>query len=90
MSSIMTTTNEDDVFVYSEMQFNENNQVANAHSKRFVCGMVFEGYKSRPYTKMIRTKDIEAMNAQYPDTKIVAKGSKAKVTYTKPHTELNL
>jgi len=90
MSKILTTTNESDVFVYSEMQFNELNTIAHQTSKRFVCGSVYEGPIARPYTKMINIKDLAAMNAQYPDTKIVTKGKRSRVSYTKPFTELNI
>ena len=90
MSTILTTTNESDVFVYSEMQFNELNMIANQTSRRYVCGSVYEGPIARPYTKMINIKDLKAMNAQYPDTKIVTRGKRTKVSYTKPYTELNI
>jgi hypothetical protein len=39
---------------------------------------------------MINIKDLAAMNAQYPDTKIVTKGKRSRVSYTKPFTELNI
>ena len=90
MSTILTTTNENDVFVYSEMQFNELNMIAKQTSRRFVCGSVYEGHIARPYTKMIAYKDLKAMEAQYPDTKIVTRGKRTKVSYTKPFTELNI
>lgn len=90
MATILTTTNENDVFVYSEMQFNELNTIANQNSKRFVCGSVYEGHIARPFTKMIDAKDLKAMNDQYPDTKIVTRGKRTKVQYTRPFTELNI
>ena len=89
-NTILTTTNENDVFVYSEMQFNENNMIANQHSQRFVCGSVYEGHIAKPYTKMIDIKDLKAMSDQYPDTKIVTRGKRTKVSYTKPFNELNI
>ena len=90
MRTILTTINENDVFVYSEMQFNEFNKIANQDSKRYVCGAVYEGHIARPYTKMIDIKDLDAMNAQYPDTKIVTRGKRTRVSYSKPFTELNI
>lgn len=90
MRTILTTINENDVFVYSEMQFNELNMIANKNSKRYVCGSVYEGHIARPFTKMIDAKDLQAMNAQYPDTKIVTRGKRTKVSYSKPYTELNI
>ena len=90
MRTILTTINEEDVFVYSEMQFNELNTIAKQSSRRFVCGSVYEGHIARPFTKMINIKDLKAMNAQYPDTKIVTRGKRTKVSYSKPFTELNI
>ena len=90
MATILTTTNEDDVFVYSEMQFNEFNRIANQNSQRYVCGSVYEGHIARPYTKMINIRDLDGMNAQYPDTKIVTRGKRTKVQYSRPYNELNI
>lgn len=66
------------------------NMIAHQTSRRFVCGSVYEGPIAKPYTKMIDIKDLKAMNAQYPDTKIVTRGKRTKVSYIKPFTELNI
>ena len=89
-TTILTTINEEDVFVYSEMQFNELNNIAKQSSRRFVCGSVYEGAIARPFTKMINIKDLKAISDLYPDTKIVTRGKKSKISYSKPFTELNI
>ena len=90
MTTMLTTTNYNDVFVYSEMQYKEDNDIALKNSKRFVCGSIYEGHNAKPFTKLININDLNAMTIQYPDTKIVARGNKSKVKYTKPFTELNI
>lgn len=88
----MTTTNGNKtvIFVYSEMQMNEENSIHKKIGKRFVCGNVYAGNGPKPYTKQIQENELSAMIAKYPDTKIVIQGVLKDIKYEEPKYELNI
>lgn len=72
------------VFVYSEMQIDEENVVCKRIGKIFSCGTVTVGHTYTQYSKMINEEDLDAMAARYPDTKVIARGklSDSNLKYT--------
>lgn len=85
-----TKTNENDIFVYSDAQLQEDNNIAKSKCKRFVCGQVYIGAVSKPFTKIIKESDLPAMQNKYPDMRIITSGKKASIKYTKPTTTLDI
>ena len=85
-----TKTNENDIFVYSDSQLQEDNTIAKSKGRRFVCGQVYIGAISKPFTKIIKESDLSAMQNKFPDMKIVTSGKKATIRYTKPTTTLDI
>lgn len=79
-----------DVFIYSEMQFTENNSIAKKSSKKFVVGQIFEGADTKSFTRIIKEKDLKSVQEIYPDVKIVASGNKFKMKYTMPAYKLDV
>lgn len=85
-----TKTNENDIFVYSDSQLQEDNTIAKSKGRRFVCGQVYIGAISKPFTKIIKESDLAAMQSKFPDMKIVTSGKKTTIRYTKPTTTLDI
>lgn len=89
----MTTTvngNKEVIFVYSEMQMNEENTISRSSRKRFICGKVYSGIGAKLYTKQIQDSELSAMVSRYPDTKVVIKGKLKDIKYEEPKYELNI
>lgn len=83
------TTGKEVVFVYSELQINEENSIAKAKGCKFVTGKVYIGLTPKQFSKRILAKDLKAMEAQYPDTKTVAKGNITHFKFEDPKVVLN-
>lgn len=75
------------IFVYSEIQYNEEDSIATKVGKRFKPGKLYFGKSSKDYTKMIKKDQYTAMRAQYPDVRVVAEGPKDEFKYTEPKKE---
>ncbi len=88
----MTTKNGNKtvIFVYSEMQMNEENSILKKQGKRFVCGNVYSGIGAKQFTKQIQEGELAAMCAKYPDTKIVIQGTLKDIKFEEPKDELNV
>lgn len=76
------------VFVYSEIQMDEENNIASKTGKKYTPGRVFTGATSKEYTKLIRADQLSFMKLQYPDTKIIDQGMISAFKYTEPKKEL--
>ena len=89
---MMTVTNGDAIviFVYSEIQMNEENTISKKKGKRFICGNIYSGIGAKPYTKQIQENELSGMVSRYPDTKIVIKGKLKDIKFTEPKYELNI
>lgn len=89
---MMTTNNGNDtvIFVYSEIQKNEENEVSRKMGKRFICGNVYSGLGPKQYTKMILENELAAMCRKYPDTKVVTSGKLKNISFTEVKYELNI
>ncbi len=83
----MQSSNYEVIFVYSEIQYNEEDSIATKVGKRFKPGKLYFGKSSKDYTKMIKAEQYKAMRAQYPDVRIVAQGAKDTFKYTDPKKE---
>lgn len=83
------SNNYDVIFVYSELQSNEDNEIAGKIGKKFKPGKLYFGSSSKDYTKMIKEEQYTAYRAQYPDARIVAQGKRADFKYTEPKKEFN-
>ena len=88
----MTTKNGNQVviFVYSEMQMAEENQIAKRIGKRFVCGNIYSGIGAKQFTKQIQEDELPGMIARYPDTKIVIKGKIKDIKFEDVKYKLNI
>lgn len=88
----MTTSNGEQsvIFVYSELQIKEENEISRRVGKRFVCGNVFSGLGPKEYSKMILENELSAMSRKYPDTKIVLSGKLKNINFTNVKYELNI
>lgn len=75
------------VFVYSEMQVDEEKSVCRKVGKIFTCGSVVNGHSRDQFSKIINESEIDAMSNQYPDTKIIVKGKLSAIKYTPVKTE---
>ena len=75
---------EDVYFCMSDQQVNEENQILAKSVREYICGLVYVGNKAEKYSKMIKESELKAMESQYPDTRIVASGSKNDFKFTRP------
>ena len=80
--------NNDVVFIYSETQIAAENEVARKAGKKYVCGTVYKGAIQQKYSKLVRSTLLEAVQSQYPDAKIVARGRRDTFRFTQPTKEL--
>lgn len=80
----------DVIFVYSELQIRERNEILNKRGQRFVCGKLYTGAGNKPFSRIIKEKDLDAMKSQYPDMKIVGQGNKSNFRYVNVSSELNI
>lgn len=78
---------QDMLFVYSEMQIDEEKKICKKIGKIFECGTVAIGHSNQQYTKVIPLSDLDAMCAQYPDTIIVTQGKLSTMKYTEVKRE---
>jgi hypothetical protein len=69
------------IFVYSEMQINEDTVVNRKLGRNFKCGSVYVGSTEKQFSKIIDPDDLEAMIVNYPDTKIIYRGRLSKTKY---------
>jgi hypothetical protein len=76
------------MFVYSEIQMEEENTIASKTGKKYVPGSVFTGAEAKLYTKIIKPEQWSFMRAQYPDVKIVDQGMLTAFKYTESKKEL--
>lgn len=90
MKDMMTKTDVDHLFVYSEVQLNENNAIAKRKGRKFIVGQIYEGSNTKTFTKIIKESELSSMSASYPDVRIVAKGNKFKMKYTLPQFKLDI
>lgn len=81
--------NYDVMFVFSEIQYNEEQNIAAKFSKKFKPGKLYFGSSSKDFTKLIKSDQYQAMRAQYPDVKVIAQGKKIDFKYTDPGKEFN-
>lgn len=81
------TDNYDVMFVYSEIQFNEDNDIAKKIGKKFKPGKLYFGSSSKDYTKMIKAEQYDAYRAQFPDVRLVAQGKKDEFKFSNPKKE---
>lgn len=72
----------DVIFVYSEMQIDEEKKICKKIGKIFECGNVAMGHTNQQFTKIIYPEELSAMCAQYPDTVIVTQGKLSNIKYT--------
>ena len=79
----MVTDNEK-LFVYSDMQVKEEKEVGSRIGKTFICGSVSIGAKREKFSKIINKDELKAMCDQYPDTKIIHTEKLSTARYTKP------
>lgn len=86
---IQKTGDKEILFVYSELQINEENSIAKPKGKKFITGKVYIGLTPKQYTKRILPSALKAMEAQYPDTKIIARGKQKNFKYEDPKVILN-
>ena len=86
---IQKTGDKEVVFAYSELQINEENSIAKLKGKKFVTGKVYIGLTPKQYTKRIVATALKAMEAQYPDTKVIARGKQKDFKYEDPKVVLN-
>ena len=86
---IQKTGDRETVFVFSELQINEENSIAKNKGQKFVTGKVYIGLNPKQYTKRVPADHLKAMEAQYPDTKIVARGKLREFKYEDPKVVLN-
>lgn len=75
-------SDEEKIFVYSEMQIKEDNAANKSIGREFKCGRVYTGNNSILYSKIISEKELQAMVGRYPDTKIVYRGILSKTQYS--------
>lgn len=73
---------QDMLFVYSEMQIDEEKKICKKIGKIFECGTVAIGHANQQFTKIISQDELSAMCAQYPDTVIVVQGKLSNMKYT--------
>lgn len=73
---------QDVIFVYSEMQIDEEKKICKKIGKIFECGTVAIGHSNKQFTKVIYQNELTAMCAQYPDTVIVTQGKLSNMKYT--------
>lgn len=75
-------TDEEVLFVYSDMQVAHDKEIEKKIGKIFECGTV--GVESEKYlfSKIIRESDLSQMEALFPDVKIVYKGKKSSTLYS--------
>ena len=73
---------QDMLFVYSEMQIDEEKKICKKIGKIFECGNVAIGHANQQFTKVIYQNELTAMCAQYPDTVIVTQGKLSNMKYT--------
>ena len=82
-----TNSNYDVIFVYSEIQYEEEEEIAKKVGKKFRPGKLYSGLSFKEFTKMIRSEQYDGMRSQYPDVKIIAQGAKSTFKYTDPKKE---
>ena len=70
------------IFVYSEMQIDEEKAVCKKVGRIFSCGFVTVGHTRNQYSKIINEGDLDAMVSRYPDTKIITIGALSNTKYT--------
>jgi hypothetical protein len=86
---IQTTGDKEVIFAYSELQIKEENAICSSKGKKFITGKVYIGLTPKQYTKRILPGALKAMEAQYPDTKIIARGKQKNFKYEDPKVILN-
>ena len=70
------------VFVYSELQIDEEKEVCKKVGRIFACGSIAIGHTRDQYSKIINESELDAMSNRYPDTKIIFRGKLSNVKYT--------
>ena len=75
------------MFVFSEIQAQEEQLIADKSNKKFKMGKLYIGATAKDFTKMIRSEQYSAMRSQYPDVKVIAEGRKADFKFTDPKKE---
>lgn len=70
------------MFVYSEMQIDEEKKICKKIGKIFECGSVAMGHSNQQFTKIISKDELSPMCAQYPDTVVVTQGKLSNMKYT--------
>jgi len=75
------------MFVFSEIQAEEEQLIASKANKKFIPGKLYLGAAYKEFTKMIRSDQYDAMRAQFPDVQVIASGLKADFKYIAPSKE---
>lgn len=78
----MAIVDEEVLFVYSEMQIEEEKKINKVIGKTFSCGEVSAGASKKQYSKIIKPSDLNQMSGLYPDVKIIAQGKLSTMVYT--------
>lgn len=81
------SSNYEVMFVFSEIQYNEEQSIAEKFSKKFKPGKLYFGSSSKDFTKMIKADQYSAMRAQFPDVKVIAQGKQSDFKFTEPKKE---
>lgn len=86
---IQKTGDKETVFVFSEIHVKEENEIAKTKGKKFVTGKVYIGLTPKQYSKRVVATSLKAMESQYPDTVIIARGKLRDFKYEDPKVVLN-
>lgn len=70
------------IFMYSEIQDNEEKKIAKNIGKKFICGDVSIGSNIKKYSKIIKPDELKQFTGLYPDAKIIYQGLLSKTSYT--------
>lgn len=75
------SSNEEKLFVYSEMQIADDKRINGYINRNFKCGEVSTGASLKQFSKIIDESDLSGMMKMYPDTKIIYKGKLSDTSY---------
>ena len=89
MTIMKASDNYEVMFVFSEIQAEEEQEIASKSSNNFKPGKLYLGSAYKEFTKMIRVDQYNAMRAQFPDVTVIAKGLKSDFKFIAPSKEFN-
>lgn len=79
--SLTSTGDKEVIFVYSEMQIEEEKKINKKVRRGFTCGEVAIGSQRKQFSKIILPNQLSHMTSLYPDTKIIYQGKLKEVSY---------